>query len=277
MARCGLDDCGRWRPDWLARSGRAGLWFEDVWYCGLECVEAIVRVRLENVETARGPIVTSVARARLGSLMLHQQAITVERLHIALRRQRQTGLRLGEQLLGLGFATAHDVLKALAAQAGVGYLTALDPRLVESGPGNLSREAVERLGLVPFEADPSGPRLKVACRAPLPRAALKALRQVTGWTVDAYLVTDENWQRLAAAYRRSNTTPAREGGVWTLGDAALRVARAAQSGQAERMAHARCAPYLWVRVEGKGASEDLVVSMPDLLEERTWQAAPTRH
>ena len=88
----------------------------------------------------------------------------------------------------------------LSAQAGVSYLMAVDPACVRSAPGGLSADEVRALGVVPIQVDETNRLLVVACQAPLPRAALSALRQLTGWTPEPLLVSDVDWQLLIRAY-----------------------------------------------------------------------------
>ena len=79
----------------------------------------------------------------------------------------------------------------------------------------------------------------MACRAPLPRAALSALRQLTGWTPEPLLVSDADLQTLMHSYGVDGCPrPTRRVGfvnVHSVGDAAARIAAAA----AERSARLR--------------------------------------
>lgn len=281
MAHCAHKPCGRWRPDVLAVRG-AGVHFDGSWYCGESCLRRATLARLDQV-TAPEPLSTVrvLSRARLGAILLHQGAITRERLQVGLDQQARLSLRLGQALTVLGLATASDVLRALAAQAQVPYLTAIEPSRVEHAPGNFSPDAARALGVVPFEVeaiDEDRSRLKVACRAPLPRQTLTALREISGWSVEPYLVWDTEFSSLVAAYGRAKRTPRRERPVLkTTLDAADRIARSAIEGRAASMAWARCAPFVWVRLKGP-EPQDLFVPVGAPRERsRAWQAVPTSH
>lgn len=274
MARCALDGCGRWRPDTLVRRGRLGVSFGDHWFCSRACLEARTRQQLSAVDL-QAPTHSSVPPLHLGTLLLHRQALSRELLHAALREQRETGLRLGEQLKEMGLVTSDDLVRALAAQAGVGYLSSIDPARVASGPGGLAPEAVRALGLVPFEVTPDRQRIRVASAAPLRRLAVAALTEMTGLRVEPFIVSDDDFQRLLKEYGSAGPA-ARDRGVRTVSDAAARIARAAEDGEAVRMQHTRCDSYVWVRLEGKEKHEDLVLSVDAPAEERTWLAEPTR-
>ncbi len=280
MARCAREQCGRWRPDFLRiGSARRGLTFEDVWYCSRGCFEAVARERLIDATTSWSTSNIRGRSMRLGTILISNKAITGEALRAALAQQQDTGLRLGEQLLLMEAVAPHEVLRALAAQAGVGYVTDIDTMSVRTGPGGLSRDAVRALGVVPFEAIEYDDvrRLKVACTAPLPRLALAALRELTSWSVDPLIVADDLWQELLNAY---GTMPTERLPVMAIHprsmiEATEHIVHAVETGRAVRVQQARCDPFLWVRLEGSQANEDLLLSMDALVKEQSWLAEPT--
>lgn len=279
MAHCAHEGCGRWRPTMLADNGRVGIRFDDAWYCGVECLQAATQARLEEATAPESVSTVRVAsRARLGAILLHQGGITRERLQIAVDQQERLSLRLGQALTLLGLATTGDVLRALAAQAQVPYLTAIDVGRVEQAPGNFSPDAVRALGVVPFEVDEAHTRLKVACQAPLPRNVLTALREISGWAVEPYLVWDSEWALLLAAYGRAKRTGLRDRPVLkTARDAAAKITKSAVEGRAAGITWVRCAPFLWVRLHGQ-EHQDLFVPFASHRERsRTWQAVPMSH
>jgi hypothetical protein len=260
------------------RRRRFGVHCDGDWFCSSECLvhhtEArLARVNGEPLPTALPPPVP------LGRVLLQHQAVTPAHLHAAVLEQRRTGRRLGEQLVAMGLVSRDDLLRALAAQACTGYLANIDPQRVVEGPGGLSPETVRALGLVPFEMSADGQRLAVAGVAPLPRASILALREITGARVDAFVVSESAWERLAAAYGTRTAPRARVSATTlrTIADAAVRVAEAAARGGAERMQPVRCMPFVWVRLEGRGVQEDLLVAAAGAGEDRAWQVAHTSH
>lgn len=278
MARCARTECGRWRPDSLVRRGRFGVHLGDEWFCSSECLAAHTERMLASAG-APSPRWVPPPSARLGRLLLAQGVIKADMLDVALRDQRHAGRRLGAQLRAMGLISREELLRALAAQAGTGYLVSLDPSRVASGPGGLSRQTVRALGLVPFERSSDGERLAVACVAPLPRLALSAIREITGARIDAFIVADEDWECLADAYASGDA--AREPLIpsttlRSIPDAAVRIALAAEGGPV-RIQHARCDPFMWVRLEASARREDLLVSIGSHEGERPWPVAPTQH
>lgn len=279
MAHCAHEGCGRWRPTILADTGRVGIRFDDAWYCSVSCLHSSTQARLEQATAIESPNTARVgSRARLGAILLHQGSVTRERLQIALEQQARLSLRVGQALTVLGLASTNDVLRALAAQAQVAYLTAIDLGRVEDAPGNFSAEAVRALGVVPFEMDDEKKRLKVACQAPLPRNVLTALREISGWAIEPYVVWDSEWTSLIAAYGRAKRRGPRERPVLkTARDAAAKIAKSAVEGRAAGMAWVRCTPFVWVRLHGE-EHQDLFVPIGSPREgSRAWPVAPTSH
>src|SRR5262249_33284694 len=148
-------------------------------------------------------------------------------------------------------------------QAGVPYVTSLDPRRVHRAPGGLPRDAVRALGLVPFSNADAGGHIKVACTAPVPRAALVALGRLTGWTPEPYLIADDAWPALATAYGAELSSDGDRSlfvKTASLSDAAARIAQAAALARSATVTEAHWDPYTWVRVQAPGAIRDVLVS-----------------
>lgn len=279
MARCAAESCGRWRPEMLVRRG-VGTYVDGVWFCSRDCVEQMARRRLIEARPVAAGI-PSVPPMRLGALLRHHGVCGADVIERALQAQRGSQLKLGEQLFAMGVAEPKGVLKALAAQAGVGYLADVDTDAVREAPGGLSPHAVRALGLVPLSEVEDG-RIRVACTAPVPRRALGALRRLTGWTPEAYLVSDADFQRLARNYGADlqGDRPVRAltefSQTANLADAAARIAAAATRGGDTNLTEARWEPYTWVRVQGAGMVEDVLFSRP-AEEEALCQAVTTSH
>jgi hypothetical protein len=275
MARCAHNDCGKWRPDMLVRFGGAGLFVDDAWFCSAACVAGATRHRLRDVGQpfARVPAIPAL---RLGVLLLHQGAITSAELTNALSEQKITGRRLGAQLQVMGLANSESVLRGLSAQAGVSYLAAVDPACVRHAPGGLSGDEVRALGVVPIQVDVLSHIVVVACQAPLRRAALSALRQLTGLAPEPLLVSDEDWQSLVGNYGTAVVTGRQVEFVRVRDrdDAATRVAAAAARERTVTLTEARCGSSTWVKVEGPDAINTLLMHYD---REDVWPAATTSH
>jgi hypothetical protein len=281
MPRCAGEDCGRWRPDVLVRRG-AGANIDGRWFCSRECIEQMARQLLADVRPAMA-VIPTVPPARLGAILRHHGVCKPADIERALEAQRQSRLRLGEQLLAMGLTERQPLLRALAAQAGVSYLANVDAAMVRKAPGNLSSDAVRALGLVPID-EAIGGRIRVACPAPLPRRALGCFRRLTGWTPEVLLVSDPDWRALLANYgadvQDGAAAERRVAGfvmAETLTDAVAGIADAATRARNTLVIEARWEPYTWVRVQGGGAATDVVFAHSLSLEEEPCQAATTSH
>lgn len=260
MRVCSRNTCGKRQLSFLP--GRAvGVTVDGEWYCSSACVESIARERLSALLPTGLATREDGLRMRLGGWLRHIGAITDVQLAQAVEAQAQSGLRLGDQVVRLGFVSPESVLRALAFQAGVPYLKQLDSANVRRGPGGLSRDAVRALSVVPF-AEPSRGAIKVACLAPLPRLSLAAFRRLTGFIPEPHLVADDRWQDLVDAYGSEvigasapTFTEAHD-----LIEAAATIARTATNGRAARLSELRCDPYTWVRVFVPDGVHDVVYS-----------------
>jgi hypothetical protein len=262
MRVCARNGCGRRHLAFLP--GRsAGVTLDGEWYCSPACVEQITRDRLIALAPARVVAREDALRMRLGGWLRHTGVLTEDQLSLAVAMQAKTGMKLGEQVLALGLASPDAVLRALALQAGVPYLSRLSLATVRRGPGGLSPNAVRALSIVPF-AEPTDGVIKVACLAPLPRLALAAFRRITSFIPEPHLVADDRWSALVEAYGADaeSVTTSTFHETQDLAEAAATIARAATDGRAARLTELRCDPYTWVRVFVPNGVHDVVYAAP---------------
>jgi hypothetical protein len=223
---------------------------------------------------ANASLQSGLPRLRIGVLLRHVNAISEQDLNLALVTQRESGCRLGAELIRLRRVAPEHVLRALAAQANVSYLTSFDLSRVKNGPSWLPAETVRALGVVPFDIHERDRRVRILCQAPVPRAAVRALQKLTSWTAEIYLVGDRLFADALAEYE---SEPSADAGVVTVGgldDAAALVADSASADRAVTMRHAQWDRYTWVRVEGPTHVSDVLV--PGEME-GSCLAAPTPH
>ncbi len=273
MARCARSGCRTSRLEAFRRLLRLGVEMDGAWFCSPGCVRLEAAGRLIDARPPRAGV-PPVPPLRLGVLLLHQGAVSSATLSRALISQRQSGRKLGAELVASGATDVEHVLRGLAAQAGVSYLATVDPACVRHAPGGLSLDEIRALGVVPIQADAADRVLMVACPAPVPRAALAALRQLTGWMPEPYLVSDDTWGRLVAAYGTAPAGDARRVEFTTVRDvdeAAAQIAAAAASQGAVTVTQARSETSTWVRIVGREAISTLLVPS----KEEKWQAATT--
>lgn len=278
MAHCASEPCTRWRPDVL--TGVSGVTINSRWFCCQGCVERMVQKLLAGAAPDEQPVVTSGLHLRLGVLLRHHGALSADQLHDALEAQQMSGLRLGAQACAMFGIDSAQVLRALAAQAGTRYLTAIDPATVHDGPGALPHEAMGALGLIPFSKPDVQGRVRVASKAPVRWDAVNALANLAGWTPEPYLVEDDVWTELFEHYgagsHQGQADASRVVVVKSELDAAARIATLAVTTRRARLAEGHWNPYIWVRVHGEATVNDVLFARPTT-QELSWQAASTSH
>lgn len=283
MPQCASDRCAAPARWWRVRSPR-GATLDGAWLCSQACVEEVVRTRLRGSPPAP-QVLPRLPGIRLGALLRHQRAVPAERIAEALEAQASSRLRLGEQLRAMGLLEPQALLRALADQAGVSYLPAVDVARVQDAPGGFSRDAIQALRIVPISRPEDG-RIRVAFPAPVPRTELSVFRQQTGWTPEPFLVSDDDWLLLLEHYGRTATPPAADdlsmgfARERDLDEGARRLAQVAVATGEVRMREARWGPYVWVRLQGEGAGFDLLLDrhedhVPEQEGAEPWPVATT--
>ncbi len=270
MARCGWTECGRWRPTVLARRRGHGVHMNGAWFCSEQCAGQQASTDVERASAREQVRTRALPRVKLGLLLVHQGAITPVQLREALAAQQQSGRRLGDQVVASGMADTHAVVRALAVQAGLPCLPLLEPTAARLCP-ELGANAVRALGVVPIGVDTSSRHVKVACTSPVPRLALSALRELTGWTAEPFLVPDSTLDALTGAYAALAEAEGRDA-VVDRDAAGAAIAEAAAASDDAVVSQAACDPYLWVRVSNGEQARDLFISTS---QEAAWPAAHT--
>ena len=122
------------------------------------------------------------SKMRLGDILREMKVASDEQIEQAAASQKETGKRLGEALLDLGFVDELDLVKALGRSLGVPYIdltsTPVDPVVADTIPEKLAR----RYGAVPvkFLDDQV---LLVAMVDPSNVFAIDDLRIMTGYEI----------------------------------------------------------------------------------------------
>lgn len=254
MRSCAHNGCSR-TSSWFGR--QTGVNVDGRWYCSVACVERMARSRVLDARPAAGGL-PNAGHLRIG-VWLRPFGVSTRQIDEALEQQRTTRLRLGAQLVALGYATSEMVLEALARQSGADFVTHVDPAVVTHAPGGLSSHAVRALSLVPITRPESG-RVRVACAAPVPRVALAAFSRITGLVPEPCVVTDAVYDALVNAYGSSATGPeqAEFFEASDLGDAIRHITTAAMHDGSARVTETRLAPMTWVRVKSDTGVRDVV-------------------
>lgn len=125
---------------------------------------------------------------RLGDLLVEAGKITEKQLQDALRKQKSSGKRLGEILIGEDYIKEEDIIDVLEIQLGMErvYLDFinLDYKIVKLVPENLAR----KYNLVPISI--SGTKINVAMADPLNIFAQDDVRVASGYEVNPLIATE---------------------------------------------------------------------------------------
>jgi type IV pilus assembly protein PilB len=138
---------------------------------------------------AARPASTPRAGAALGKVLLERRLITDEQLTAALEHQRDSGRRLGQVLIDLGFTTPDAVLGALSLQLGVAATRlngfTISPAAVRSLPEKVARKHLA----VPLQK--LGTMLQVAIASPTDLTALDDLRFASGCQIQTLVALED--------------------------------------------------------------------------------------
>jgi len=123
----------------------------------------------------------TTAPSRLGMMLVREALITPEVLDLALARVQTTGELLGEALVSMGAVGANDVLRVVALQHGLPYLSREEFPPTLPVLKNLSVKYLRQYGVCPLGVE--GNVLTVASSDPLNPVISDDLRQATGLSV----------------------------------------------------------------------------------------------
>jgi type IV pilus assembly protein PilB len=145
--------------------------------------KVLTRQQLDRVLDAHGK------RVRLGQALVSSGTITQQDLDKAVARQKATGQRLGEVLVGLKFITEEALRRAISIQLDVPLLD-LDRMKIDRGlSGTIGRTYARRHGLVPIAS--IGDTLTVCLDDPTDRAVVDDLSNTTRKVVTVVTSTRE--------------------------------------------------------------------------------------
>jgi general secretion pathway protein E len=151
-------------------------------------------------------MVTTEASSRLlGELLVKEALITPEVLDLALARVQGSGELLGEALVSMGAVAADDILRVVALQHGLVYLSRDELPSTVPVVKNLSPKYLRQYGVCPLSVD--GGVLTVATSDPLNPVIGDDLRQATGLPTIRFVVSplEAIIEALDRAYEGANT------------------------------------------------------------------------
>lgn len=131
-----------------------------------------------------------MATERIGERLVKNALITPEQLMEAQKAQRVSGVRLGSQLVKLGYISEEELVSFLGQQYGLPSIvlknTKVDHEAIKLVPQNI----VQKYNAVPFAR--SGSTLKVAMTDPANIFAVDDIKFLTGYSIEVYVTSEES-------------------------------------------------------------------------------------
>src|ERR1051325_972355 len=150
-------------------------------------------------------VITAASSRLLGELLVKEQLITPEVLDLALTRVQSSGELLGDALVAMGAVDANEVLRVVALQHGITYLSRDELPSALPVVKNLSPKYLRQYGICPLSVD--GGVLTVATADPLNPVITDDLRQATGLQIRLVAAPiDGITEALERAYEGATTT-----------------------------------------------------------------------
>jgi type IV pilus assembly protein PilB len=149
-------------------------------------------------------------RQPLGEILVQAGLIDPRQLQTALSRSKESGRRLGEAIIGLGFASEADIAQALARQLNLPFLPDHQLKVDAHLTAKLPVLELHRRRMLPLAEEGAG-RLRVAVVDPLDEPGLDELRYLLGaQAVQPVVVTSQAMDRALGEVARFRALKGRE-------------------------------------------------------------------
>lgn len=131
-------------------------------------------------------------KIRIGDVLVAAGAITEEQLQEGLAKQKETGRKLGNALVDLGFISNDMLITVLTTQLGIDYIELKGAKIEEKVIHMVPENMVTKYQAIPIEIDPDNPNiLKVAMADPMDIMAMDDIGLVTNLQVEPMLTSEE--------------------------------------------------------------------------------------
>ena len=131
-------------------------------------------------------------KIRIGDVLVAAGAITEEQLQEGLAKQKETGRKLGNALVDLGFISNEMLITVLTTQLGIDYIELKGAKIEEKVIHMVPENLVTKYQAIPIEIDPDNPNiLKVAMADPMDIMAMDDIGLVTNLQVEPMLASEE--------------------------------------------------------------------------------------
>jgi len=126
---------------------------------------------------------------RIGELLTKAKLLTNEQLQRALDEQKQSGGRIGEHLIRMGFVTEEDILDCLSQQYGVPSINLQHFEIDESIIRLIPADVARKYQFIPVSK--TGATLTVAMSDPTNVFAMDDITFITGYRVEPVVASEE--------------------------------------------------------------------------------------
>ena len=131
-------------------------------------------------------------KIRIGDVLVAAGAITEEQLQEGLAKQKETGRKLGNALVDLGFISNDMLITVLTTQLGIDYIELKGAKIEDKVIHMVPEAMVTKYQAIPIEIDPDNPNiLKVAMADPMDIMAMDDIGLVTNLQVEPMLASEE--------------------------------------------------------------------------------------
>ena len=131
-------------------------------------------------------------KIRIGDVLVAAGAITEEQLREGLAKQKETGRKLGNALVDLGFISNDMLITVLTTQLGIDYIELKGAKIEDKVIHMVPESMVTKYQAIPIEVDPDNPNiLKVAMADPMDIMAMDDIGLVTNLQVEPMLASEE--------------------------------------------------------------------------------------
>lgn len=132
-------------------------------------------------------------KIRIGDVLVAAGAITEEQLQEALAKQKETGGKLGNTLVELGFISQQMLITLLTQQLGIDYIELKGAKIEDEVLRLVPENLVSKYKVLPVELDPNNPNiLKVAMADPMDINAIDDLGIVTNLQIEPMLAMEDD-------------------------------------------------------------------------------------
>lgn len=144
-------------------------------------------------------------KIRIGDVLVAAGAITEEQLQEGLAKQKETGRKLGNALVDLGFISNDMLITVLTTQLGIDYIELKGAKIEEKVIHMVPENMVTKYQAIPIEIDPDNPNiLKVAMADPMDIMAMDDIGLVTNLQVEPMLASEEGIKNAIDKYYGSS-------------------------------------------------------------------------